>query len=130
MGICHCVPIPIIGICHLVLSLQGYEIKESHELIWKIKTVQKEKENSEPTEDCCRECTGASGSRTGEPTSGEITIEDEKEQLGSLLEQDRKLSPEMQETIRKRLDMLNSRLAMEITDNESYAIPYKNGLSR
>ena len=96
----------------------------------KIKTVQKEKENSELQRIAAENALERQALELENLRLEKSQLEDEKEQLGSLLEQDRKLSSEMQETIRKRLDMLNSRLAMEITDNESYAIPYKNGLSR
>lgn len=90
-----------------------------------IKTVQKEKENSELQRIAAENALERQALELENLRLEKSQLEDEMEHLGTLLEQDRKLSSEMQETIRKRLDMLNSRLAMEITNNESYAIPYK-----
>lgn len=52
-------------------------------------------------------------------------LEEEHSKLTSLLEERKELEAPMQEAIRKRLDMLNSLLAKEITANESYAKPYR-----
>lgn len=52
-------------------------------------------------------------------------LEEEHSTLTSLIEERKELEAPMQEAIRKRLDMLNSLLAKEITANESYAKPYR-----
>ncbi len=52
-------------------------------------------------------------------------LEDERERLSSLLQQKDTLSDEMLGVIRERLDMLNGLLAKEITNEESYAKPFR-----
>ncbi len=53
------------------------------------------------------------------------SLEDERERLSSLLQQKDTLSDEMLGVIRERLDMLNGLLAKEITNEESYAKPFR-----
>lgn len=52
-------------------------------------------------------------------------LKEERNRLNSLLEERKEMSAPMQEAIRMRLDMLNSLLAKEITDNDAYAKPYR-----
>lgn len=51
-------------------------------------------------------------------------LEGERDNLRDLLKEQTELSKPIQEIIKMRLDMLNSLLAKEITNNESYAKPY------
>lgn len=51
-------------------------------------------------------------------------LEEEHHRLSLLLEQTQELAMPVKEAIRKRLDMLNSLLAKEISSNEAYAKPY------
>ncbi len=51
-------------------------------------------------------------------------LEEEHHRLTLLLEQRQELAMPVKEAIRKRLDMLNSLLATEISSNEAYAKPY------
>ncbi len=52
-------------------------------------------------------------------------LESEQERLTALLEQRDEISSEMRDVIRERLDMLNGLLAKEITNEDSYAKPFK-----
>lgn len=52
-------------------------------------------------------------------------LEDERERLSDLLEQKDNLSDEMIIIVRERLDMLNGLLAKEISNEESYAKPFR-----
>lgn len=51
-------------------------------------------------------------------------LEGERDNLRELLKEQTELSKPIQEIIKMRLDILNSLLAKEITNNESYAKPY------
>lgn len=52
-------------------------------------------------------------------------LEEEHQRLTTLLEDHREMAGSMKDVIRKRLDLLNSLLAKEITSNDSYAKPYR-----
>lgn len=52
-------------------------------------------------------------------------LEEEHTRLTSLLDDRKEMEAPMQEAIRMRLEMLNSLLAKEITDNDAYAKPYR-----
>lgn len=52
-------------------------------------------------------------------------LENEQERLTALLEQRDELSTEMRDIIRERLDLLNGLLAKEISNEESYAKPFR-----
>lgn len=52
-------------------------------------------------------------------------LEEERNRLNTLLDERKEMAAPMQDAIRMRLEMLNSLLAKEITDNEDYATPYR-----
>lgn len=52
-------------------------------------------------------------------------LESEQERLTALLEQREELSSDMKDIIRERLDLLNGLLAKEISNDESYAKPFR-----
>lgn len=53
-----------------------------------------------------------------------VELSEEKNRLVTLLNEQQELTPLLQKVIQKRLGMLNSLLAKEITSNKDYAIPY------
>lgn len=58
------------------------------------------------------------------------TLEEERNNIASLLKERPDMTPEMMKAINERLNMLNSLLAKEITSNESYARPLIDSIKK